>query len=588
MLPRSDKGKARLISFLWVLVADVLVVQLNLAHFKTNDDTAMMYRILGEWIASRPSIFNLFSHIDVSQFLIFLYELDPHIPWYGLYLLLPISILHYLILYYGLLHHGQRALLYYIPYFVAGGYILFLELQFTIAASAWTLSGLILLVQQVRKDQWGWPTWIGLLFVLIGCLVRFKQSAIILTSFLVLIFFFSWNYRHQTRIWRGAILFLAALVAALLLQYRQVNAFKSHPDWKGVMEYNAYRADMYDFKALEAIDPLDQQAVLNRIGWTPNDYNMFMHMFFWDTERFDRDALKAVSEEAPVLRKPLDPSFIRLLFSSMVRPYSLVVFVMLLWTYFESRRLRREKGILLYGLGIIIALLTLSAGLLKPAPERVTYGLFLSAFVASMIFIRPRPINRLKGNLWLPITVLAVLTITNGQDSYRKYRDTRNSVASLVSLNDFLGNEKDPIVVIWSSNFPWGGITPFAPKNELPQGQALVLGSLQQTPVYRHHAESLGILDLYEALAIRESVYLSVQRVSKSKYIQLIRTYIQEHYGFETEWKTAFNYGKYTLIKGCHVPPPTDNSHNLPSTQEPGRTNTNAHSLPDQQDDLAR
>lgn len=547
MLPKYDRTKAITISALSVLAVDLIVVLFDLARFKTNDDVGIMYRLMGEWMASAPTPYTLFSHVDVSRLLIYLYENAPGVPWYGLYLLLPISIIHYLVFYYGLRNHGSRAVLYMLGYMLTGGYYLFLELQFTIAASAWTASGLVLLVQQVRKDRWVWPTWLGIIFTVVGLLVRFKQAAVVLLCFLPLMVFFSINYRKQRRVQRGSILFLAVLLIMVLIQYRQVAAYAAEPHWKDAISSNQLRADLHDFKAFEALSQQDQAEVLRAVGWTRNDYDLFMSFFFWNEDRYSVEAFQMISDLAPIQRKEIGP---KLVFKSLGRffnPYSFAVLAITALLYFESRRMRRENWLIIYGIGVIIGLYLLSALVLKPIPERVSFGLFLSLFSSATVFVRPRPIRQLKRGVWLIAVVLFAIMVVNGLEALRKHRIAQNERQALVELNDYVDLHPNQPVIVWGARFPWKGITPFIHQSESPRGKALVLGSLQQTYASKEHAEALGIASLFESLLSGKAL-MTGSKSHHDQEVQMIRTAYRERFGLEVNWQRELVFGRYDLF----------------------------------------
>lgn len=547
MLPQYKRRKAALISAGIVVLLDIVVIFFDLARFKTNDDIGIMFRVMGEWIVSDATPFTMFSHIDVSRLLVNLFSWSTEIPWYGFYLLLPINLAHYLIFYYGLRNHGNRAFFYLISYLLAGGYFLFIELQFTIAASAWTVSGLILMIQQIRKNRWVWPTWLGVLFTVIGLLVRFNQAVVVIACFLPLMVFFSLNYRQQSRIQRGSILVLSVLLLTVLVQYRHVNAYSSLPHWEDALSFNRLRADMHDFKALEALTEREQESVLNEIGWTRNDYGLFMRHFFWDAELFSLEKLETISERAPIKRKEVGVNFVFNSVLNFFNPYSFAVLFICILLYIESRRMKREHWILFYGIGAIAALYILSAIILKPIPERVSFGLFLALLGSSMVFMRPRPRNQIKLRPWIPVVLLVAISVLNFIEASRKHNKAIRERMALIEYNKFMNEHSNSVAVIWGARFPWKGITPFM-KDIVPAGDALLLGSLQQLYSSREHARGLNLIDLSNALITRE-VFITARSEDFEFEVQLLKNLYTERLGIDTEWNAELIYGQYFLLR---------------------------------------
>lgn len=550
MLPKIERKKAIWISLSWVSLISLAVVFFDLAQFKTNDDFGMMYRIRGLWIAHQPVTEILFSHIDVSRFLIHLYQLAPEIPWYGLYLLLPICIVHYLISYYGMRKHGLRGLVYVAAYMVSGGYLLFLELQFTISSAAWTGSGLILLIQQIRKDRWVWPTWVGVLFVLLGIMVRFKQAVIIFICFLPLVFFFSINYRSQRRIQRGAILFLLVSLLSVLIQYRQVSAYRETNEREALLAYNKVRGELHDFKAFEALSADQQASTLREIGWSPNDYRLFNRLFFWDQEVYSLDALQQILDQAPTVRRRLTLKSLIKYASKIFYPYSIAVLIVCLWIYFESRRMRREHWLLAYGIATILSLYLLSAAILKPIPDRVGYGLFLSLMASSILFIRPRPSRRKVSRSWLFSGIVIILAMACGIQQVIQYKKFKEQKKALIKYNDYMELHPKATAVIWGSYFPYSGITPFQSKDSEPRGKAILLGSLQQAQSTRDHAKYLGLEPFYERMLDDDVLLIVRSDLWAAEEQSWLETYYLEHYNERTEWSNELELGPLKLLNG--------------------------------------
>lgn len=109
-----------------------------------------MYRVMGEWFISKPTPFTLFLHYDWSRFLILLYSWMPLIPWYPILLMIGVVVFNTTLLYYLLRRFRSTGAMIYLLYMTAGGYLLFVELQFTISAACWAAVGLTLIVRGIK------------------------------------------------------------------------------------------------------------------------------------------------------------------------------------------------------------------------------------------------------------------------------------------------------------------------------------------------------------------------------------------------------------------------------------------------------
>lgn len=536
------------IAFAATTLVVLFFIQSGWVYFKTNDDIGIMYRVMGEWFVSAPTPYTLFMHFDWSSFLILLYHSIPNVPWYPLMLMLGVGVFNFILLYYLLNRFGFRGGLIYLLYFFAGGYLLFVELQFTITATCWAAVGLTLLARGIKLKSRRYLVVLGMMLFWIGLMVRFNAGIMMLAFALPLFLYFGFRQRRKRKIAYGAMFVLGLLVVSLGLTMRNNYAYDDHSSWSHFLDQNKFRAEIHDWNALSHLDTKTRNEVLREIGWSQNDRALFDQWYFWDQEKFNIDNYRAIVDQSSSVRtlsKSIPHSWIK----SLLRPYFYGVFLSVLLIFFSSKQKRRERTLLILSLSGTLGLLLFFVLFLKPAPERVSYGLMAATLLLTAAFSRPKEFTK-KPRAFKALVVLAIIVgVINGFDLKRKVNAAEKKRHQITLLHETLVEYGNPTLLIWGGRFPWKGIDPFG-RNELDKAsEALLLGALQQTPPIRKQAAFLGIEDPIKALISKDNVFLLLRTSDLKKDQKLLTIYCQEHFNETIGWESVEHIGDFTLVK---------------------------------------
>ncbi len=529
----------------------VLVAVNGWTFYKTNDDIGLMYRVMGEWFISKPTPFTLFLHYDWSRFLILLYSWMPLVPWYPILLMIGVVVFNTTLLYYLLRRFRSTGAMIYLLYMTAGGYLLFVELQFTISAACWAAVGLTLIVRGIKNQRPVYLIPLGMLFFWLGFMIRFKAGLLMLALALPIMMYFAfrqWKVGRKRKSAFGAMIFAALLLVSLGLNLRNENAYSENDAWAQFIEQNKYRAELHDFKAWESIGPEEQEEILAEIGWSHNDMALFNEWYFWDNKRFNLKNYRVIANQSDPFRAAIS-SIPQRWTNSLFRPYFYAAFIALVLIYITSKKKKREKRLLLISVVGMLVLLLVFVVFMKPAPERVSYGLMAAMLLGSATFSRP---NRKYQFGMLAKGVLLVgvaISFINGADVRRKIKYSQKRKKEIIEIQQTLDSFQNAKLLIWGGSYPWKGIDPFSMDLLRESSPALLIGALQQTPAIRQQSMAMGIGDPFKSLVSEENVFLLLRRPDLTKNQHLIDVYCREHFDTHLEWTFTKEVGDYILVQ---------------------------------------
>ena len=556
--PLNQASLSRLLSkhAFWIalitsVLVGVVVATQGWTFYKTNDDIGLMYRVMGEWFISKPTPFTLFLHYDWSRFLILLYTWMPEIPWYPILLMTGVGVLNTAVLYYLLKRFKTNGALIYLLYFLSGGYLLFVELQFTISAACWAAVGLTLIVRGIKDQKPVYLIPLGMLFFWIGFMIRFKAGLLMLAFALPLLTYLAfrqWSMGRKRKSAFGAIIFAVLLLVSVGLNLRNQSGYSENDSWAQFLEQNASRSELHDFKAWESISPEKQEKILKEIGWSRNDMALFNEWYFWDSERFNLKNYRIIIDQSDRLRSTVS-SIPQRWTNSLFRPYFYAVLIALVLIYLTSKRKKREKRLLLFSAVGILALLLIFVVLMKPAPERVSYGLMAAMLLGFAAFSRPKKEYTLGVLAASIILVGGVVAFINGADVHRKIKYSQKRKLEVIEIQETLDSFPNAKLLIWGGSYPWKGIDPFSADAVKDSSPALLFGALQQTPAIRQQALVMEIDDPFKSLVSDENVFLLLRRPDLKENQRLIEVYCQEHFATRLEWTLTKEVGDFVLVQ---------------------------------------
>lgn len=396
----------------------------------------------------------------------------------------------------------------------------------------------------------------------LGLMIRLNAGLMMFIFAIPIFLFLGFQHRKWKGVAYGSMFVLGMVLVSFGLTMRNNYAYTEHSAWGLFLEQNKFRGEIHDWKAFTNLDASKQKEILQEIGWSQNDMALFSKWFFWDQKKFNIENYRTIVDQSSAIR--VDSNSIPQLWgNSLFRPFFYSAFLSVLLVYFSSPKRRREKTLLMLSFGGFLATLLILVLFLKPAPERVSYGLMAAALLLTVAFSRPairlgKPIV-----VYFLASLALVVGVINGIDLNRKVKIVNKNRHQLTFLQEVLAEQNKPTLLIWGGRFPWKGIDPFG-KNEIDKStKALWLGALQQTPSVRKQAALLEINDPIETLFSKENVFLLLRSSDVLEEQELLNIYCQEHFNKEVSWRTVEEFGDYSLVQATKIPMKVQNTASI-------------------------
>ncbi len=277
-------------SIVGALVAVIATNVLLRPRFETNDDTVMMY-IADGTIFGEPSEHLVYTNVVIGKILAGLYSITTGITWYSLYLYAALAASFAVTLY--LFATGPRmarreAIVVGSAVFVVTLYS-WMNLQFTTTAAILASAGAVLYVFGPPDDVSLKLPLLGGLMAGVATMIRFEGALLPLAVFA--------PFLVVAAVSRGGRR-LAAFVVPVLLIAGGANLYSAsvYDDsaWTDFFEWNSHRALLHDTPRLD--QPADDIEVLEAVGWSVNDAEIFNRWMVFDDEVFSDDAVRTVGE----------------------------------------------------------------------------------------------------------------------------------------------------------------------------------------------------------------------------------------------------------------------------------------------------
>ena len=214
------------------------------------------------------------------------------------------------------------------------GIDLFSSFQYVKNSGVLLVTGFVLLVQNL--GAWNKGTAGGLVFVLLGSMLRFQNFAAVGALAAAVLLWRFWQLDSGAK--RRAVAAIAALLALVLgAKAADAAAYRLDPGWAAYTRYNATRTQISDF----LLQNLDSSAPVEALGYTNNDCTMLASWSYYDPEVFSVEALETLERALPVrsvkaAAKDTVKEYAALLWNA---PFCyLLAGVVLLWLFFSGRR----------------------------------------------------------------------------------------------------------------------------------------------------------------------------------------------------------------------------------------------------------
>jgi hypothetical protein len=264
----GSAAMAGLFSAIWYLVLR--------PGYWINDDLKAIWVLVGYPSGTGPVPFLVYSNVLLGFVLDALYGLPTQLNWamilYAAINVFSIWVLLLLLLETraspGLKVLGSAILL-------GGLGVPTINLTYTFTAALASVAGLCLLLSAAGRAtrRWQARAWAGAFFLLAGSLIRLEMAVLVLVLGLPTAICLTGSSKGLRLL--GA----AALAGALIGAGFGFNRLyvRLHPAWNYYYAYNDMRQQLHDAHRL---NNLHNQ--IRRVGWTPNDQELFAHWFFPD------------------------------------------------------------------------------------------------------------------------------------------------------------------------------------------------------------------------------------------------------------------------------------------------------------------
>lgn len=537
------------------------VMQMTIPAFKTGDDVAMMLRSMGIVKSVDPTPYLLYIHYWFGLLLNWLYKIAYSFPWYGSFILLGVFVFHTTLFGLSFRKYGYRVIIPYVVYIVASGYLIFNELQFTISGMLWALSGLLLLLANLdSKKVFNWEVLVGVLFFVIGAMVRWRGAVMMGVLVIPVFVIMMWPLSDLKKQIKRIIPLSLAFVLAFVMWKIDRSFYNQDPGWEYYRSMNRLRSEIVDYKLLEQQGPEKLIEVLEKVGWSENDYIMLKNWFFMDSSRYNPTNFEEALSMVPRVKDNLPTSYIKeYLKKSLTNPYVMAVLIAVLSVAFLRRKRFKHWLLLLYGPLAFILVSLFIVIYFKEAPERVLFPLSLFSLAIAMPFagVPPKEAKPSKIQdflLVVPFILAASLFFSEFRREQLKFKqfEEMSRVNEMIVLDHLVPND-DKLFVVWSAGYPWRSILPFGDLGYLENFRTLSLGSSQQSPDSRSMLEYFEIEDLYRAIAEDDRIWIHVGS-KRQNLMENYRSYMLEHYNMKVTWNIIGKAPTYTVYDVNVVP----------------------------------
>jgi hypothetical protein len=550
----------------------VVVLLVFVPRYETNDDAAMNLIVAGRAFGDAPDEHLVFSNVLVGLGLQGLYRAWPEAPWYGSYLM-AVTSLSLLAVCYALIRAnpaGQQ-LVVTAGFLVAFGLPCVVWLQFTKAAFMAALAGLLLLLNVVRGRGPVAQAWAGLLFLILGSLVRFHSCLLAGAVLAPALAWACWEQRCSRSAWLAIAVVAGGVVIGCGLEWFNGWYYAQDPGWRGFYEFNAVRSQFTDYGRVDYNERT--KPIFDAVGWSAADVGMLYSWNFADRQRFSAEKLRAVlAATSPDERVSDGRSWGDLAWRVGLDLSLLVVASFglgcLVWGG-GGWRGRLVPGLCLAS-AVMLCIYFFRFLYLPPHVSLPAFGGFAAATIAwssgqwgwrdlwPWMSLKADAVARTAA-LALVGVLLAWLVWADFQENATQYARHQLSVRMVKALEP----RPNQLYVLGAASFPIEWILlPLGPLSIPRDFKAVGLGTNTQTPITDRRLQEFGIADLYRALYERGDVFLVTSEKNMIGKV-ILAAYMKEHYGVRLGFGLAFSHpglcgaGVYSLTDLSRLPPDT-------------------------------
>ena len=528
----SEKAKRHIAQLIICLIMSYLYIFWGNIVFKYNDDLMLNMTASGAFGSGSEHL--IYMNIVYGYILKLLFFLFKSINWY-LWILLAGNVagIYFISVVIGDKFKASAAILTTVITNLIIGIEFLEELQYTKTALLLCAAGFMLILRYLL-DRRKAELVSAVIMLFFGTIMRFNCMLYVFPFFLIAMGYIFFCKRISLKV--ACITIASVILCATAIFAADKAVYNSDSDWKEYMEYNKLRQDIIDHYELDYDEYADEYAAM---GVTEADIYMWSHWYFYDTEMFNIEKLRAVRD----FLYSTKPASIRLDMQVIFDTIQIIVnrlstyLLPVIWLIITA-------GVLIFGnrgQGILALMLSASVCMgywymvcISRIAWRVEIGSWIGAICMLLVCIGNNAEYGRKENAALEYFLAGLLFILCIASNFYTYK--RNGYSSLVSnasnheFYEEIGRRQD--------SFYFGdlGMTCVLFSNNIMDINGSYSGYLKNfgqlgsweanSPTSRQAALSYGIDNPMRELFENENVFLA----GEEEHAKIIEKYLQMQY----------------------------------------------------------
>ncbi len=521
---------------------------------ETGDDSVMMSIVSGGY--GEYSSYIVFSNIFYSKIIVLLTAYIGGINWYTAIQFLIIFLAFTCITYVLLRKFSYRlGSILAVAFLICFSYDMYVSYQFTKSAAIATATGCFLLFYFLEQDKIkiGWSS-VGVIFILIGSLIRFYSFLAVMGIFSVLgvirvVFYFI--KKQYKCIWRYVIVFSLTILSSFGFYLADKAVYNSQPDWKEYKEYNSMRSKIRDYPI--PIYEENTEAYKN-IGMSKNDYDNLLQWNIGDTQYYTIDLYQKIlnissqknegKNDKQSFARGISFYYDRYMEMNWTQCYAIVFFLLLIMATREKKSDICIAGIIPLIMILIFSLYLYFQG--RYGLQRIELILWIAGWLLMLSLIKDDEFDKAPG-----VCIFIIVCMLLNLSCFQKYKiniDNKDSMKQakqeVRKFYDYMNENKDKVYLLdATSGYMGEAINLF---EEYPLGycdNVLGLGGwYTKSPIMLANKKYHGIENIFADTVDNQHIYI----VDKQE-IDVEVQYIKEHYNKDAYAEKVEQIGSYNI-----------------------------------------
>lgn len=512
------------------------VWNLSTPYFQENDDVFKLFFVKGVGTCTAPSEFLGHSNVLAGFLLSRLYAWRTHVPWYALYLALPLfggiwaMTAAYLIAAKNL---AVRLSLFVLFCVGVLSYFLFVY-EFAITPQIATQGAFLLMVALAECEGNAWRLrglLLAALLVAVSCIIRLDGMALAVLVAIPWLALVAWrNRRHP---WRWGfvtyLLCLGVFVAGVTMFSRAY--YDAEPGWRSFEGFNHQIEQLKDYR--NTVFDARTKGIFESLGWSANDVEMFHDYCYVDRRLHTVENYRTLIPHFSHWTNQGKLGTISSLAQMRLDPLAMMTLVFILVSCLFMTRGKRLWQVL--SLLWVVAILLFLIYYLR-CPQRLYLPCLV--FVALIgIFEADRTVGEAREAVplrigdklrWGALAFLFVLAPVNLSMEHRWNTKQRVVETSFRNCVKSLGPRRDQLFVVWGSCLLYEGIRAYDDFEMYRDFNIYPLAVFQRAPQCLAMLERFGIREnLFREMVGRKDIFL----ICRPEDVYMYGTYMMEKFG---------------------------------------------------------